>query len=283
MRVWNKYFVTNDLNLVNDYFPCAKDVEYFDKSTSFVIEKVALKKEILDDNKYYKKEIRKGIERKILKTDKVLSLGSGNGEHEIPLILNGYNIEISDFNEPLLTTVKEIFPEANFHVINLLHPDFEKKYAALAGKYDVILVPGLIYAFNNFEAKKIFNNIKVFLKNEGRLVLNVRSKNSMLTWLVDNILTKIECKLRVKFLKIGMGYFTQMHGYRRTIKEVIQLVQSLENYSATDVLYLDSRTELSRSYILSIIPGLSPLIRVLFKKYCAYSNFIEFRYQRKNA
>ncbi|HRP56399.1 class I SAM-dependent methyltransferase [Agriterribacter sp.] len=103
----------------------------------------------------------------------ILEIGSGIGNISRYVIADGFKITLSDFNPGYYQWLKEKFSDSqyvqNIMQIDLLHPDFQKKYSFLYEKFDSVFLLNVIeHIEDDITAVK---NCKFLMKPNGHLVL----------------------------------------------------------------------------------------------------------------
>ena len=103
----------------------------------------------------------------------ILEIGSGIGNISRLVIQEGHFITLSDYNEEYCDSLKKNFAQ-NKNVrevisIDLLHPDFENKYAAYKKKFNSIFLLNVIEHLKD-DALAV-KNCSYLLREEGHLIL----------------------------------------------------------------------------------------------------------------
>lgn len=103
----------------------------------------------------------------------ILEIGSGIGNISKLVIAEGHYITLSDYNEEYCEVLKKEFSH-NENVrkilsIDLLHPDFNNKYAAYHEKFDSIFLLNVIEHLE--EDNLAVSNCRYLLKQAGHLIL----------------------------------------------------------------------------------------------------------------
>ncbi|HTN07500.1 class I SAM-dependent methyltransferase [Agriterribacter sp.] len=103
----------------------------------------------------------------------ILEIGSGIGNISQYAIADGFKITLSDFNAGYYQWLKEKFLNfpavQNIVQIDLLHPDFQKKYSFLYEKFDSVFLLNVIeHIEDDITAVK---NCKFLMKRNGHLIL----------------------------------------------------------------------------------------------------------------
>ena len=101
----------------------------------------------------------------------ILEIGSGIGNISRFFIQNGYSITLSDTDEDYIDQLKKTFKETNVHPIDLVHGDFQEKYARLFQTYDTVIFLNVLEHIDNDE--QAIENCRYLLKPGGSLVVLV--------------------------------------------------------------------------------------------------------------
>ena len=104
---------------------------------------------------------------------KILEIGSGIGNISKLVIGEGHSITLSDYNEEYCDSLKKKFSgDKNVQEIisiDLLHPDFENKYAGYKNKFDSIFLLNVIEHIEHDQVA--IKNCSYLLNNGGHLIL----------------------------------------------------------------------------------------------------------------
>ena len=103
----------------------------------------------------------------------ILEIGSGIGNISQYVIADGLHITLSDFNDEYYQWLKERFSGLpavqDILQIDLLHPDFQKKYSFLCERFDTVFLLNVIeHIEDDITAVK---NCKFLMKQNGHLIL----------------------------------------------------------------------------------------------------------------
>ena len=127
---------------------------------------------------------------------RILSIGSGVGEHDVLLHIAGYHIKSTDLIPDLGRTGQRWFPDLPFHKLDALNPD---EFADVEA--DCVLVSGLDYALDDSQLDTLFANVAAVLAGSGhpqrRFVFTLRYRDNALTRMIDDILLPLEARLRL--------------------------------------------------------------------------------------
>ena len=122
---------------------------------------------------------------------RILSIGSGLGEHDVLLHMAGYRITATDLISDLGRTAQQWFPDLPYAALNALNPDELSHMQA-----DCVLASGLDYALDNAQLDALFANVATVLARsthaQRRFVFTVRYRDNALTRVVDNVLLPLE-------------------------------------------------------------------------------------------
>jgi hypothetical protein len=228
-------------------------------------------------------DIRKELESILQKERKTLSLGSGRCEHEIPFIKKRYDITCSDIVMQPMKKTKQLYKDLQYRFFDILEPSFDIIY-------DDILITGLFYAFDDRRLIQASTNIYKLLKSHNsRFILIHRAKDSLFTRFIDNIVLPTESHifafvrnlikhlLKKKDIITDVSVVKRHHGYRRSEREIIELVTSC-GFSLSQVIHTAHENEIERSKILrtrQIQKFLAFLSRTLFS-FANYVTIFEF-------
>lgn len=164
-------------------------------------------------------ELHAALKDLLVKERTVLSLGSGECEHEIPFFLEGYSIVGSDVVPAAMTQTRELFPEFPARVFDLFKPDTTEQY-------DDVLITGLDFYFGGAQAQAVFDNVRRLLKPGGRLVFTLRYLANPVTWCIDYLGIPLICaarNVRHVLRRTGYAFTLKFHGYRRSPAEIVAM------------------------------------------------------------
>jgi SAM-dependent methyltransferase len=167
------------------------------------------------------RELRGAIRTFLSKDRKVLSIGSGECEFEVPLHLEGFQIVGSDVAPAALEQVRRLFPEFRTVVLDILKPDLQERF-------DDVLIPGLDFYFSEDGVRSIFRNAQTLLMPGGRILLVLRYRDNWITRFIDYVGIPLEYlarNARELLRNSGARYRFKLHGYRRHPRELIALAQ----------------------------------------------------------
>jgi SAM-dependent methyltransferase len=276
MRRWYKFVLSSRhkhgeqglLDLTNDMLGYQEDVgyEYYEQS-----ERNVLTMEIL--------RCLRGV---LNKNHRVLSLGSGRGEHEICLIKEGFDIQLTDINKRIIDNTKKLFPDAKVAQLDIL--DEKSTDSCLYRQpYDAVFVPSLFYMLDEKQSMLAITNIHKLVVNGGILCLSFRSRDTWVTRMVDEYLCPIDMHLQALYKRIIQGqrvYVNKMEfGCRRKLDELSSLISSVGfTLVATDFSLCQYEVE-ARLPVFNRL-GLSSLICALAGEKHPHLNFLVFAKDR---
>lgn len=158
------------------------------------------------------------------KEGKTLGIGSGFGEHELLLHLKGFDIVASDIVPFATQVIPKFFPDFRTCVLDITQEIDDSTY-------DCVLITGMEIYFDDEELKSIFHNIHKVLSQKPiglqKFVFVQRYNDNWATYLIDNVLLPFEAiLLNIKaFLLKKPRYIRKAHGYRRSRKEILHLLE----------------------------------------------------------
>ena len=151
----------------------------------------------------------------------VLSVGSGKGEHEVPLFLEGYDITASDLSGAALDDARRLFPGFKAIELDVLAP-------AATARYDDLLATGIDYALDDAQLMRFLDGARSLLRAGGRVILVLRYHDNLATRLVDSVLLPAWAAFRrARYRRRGepLTVVKRTHGYRRTRAELVRLAE----------------------------------------------------------
>jgi SAM-dependent methyltransferase len=178
----------------------------------------------------------------LLSSDRtVLSLGSGQGEHELLLFLDGYDVTASDLIPGALEDARLAFPGFKTRVLDALDPPTDELY-------DDVLATGLDYALNEAQLQELLAGTRRLLRPGGRFILVLRFHDNLVSRILDDVLVPIVGLLSglVHWLRRdGLVTVRREHGYRRTRDEIHRHAEAA-GYEVASVCYSCFALELAR-------------------------------------
>jgi len=210
--------------------------------------------------------------RELLERDRaVLSIGSGECEHEIPFVLEGYDILSTDVVASA-TESQRLFPSLRFELFDALNP-------TPIGRFDDVLVGGLDFYFADPEFSRLLANIRSLLRPGGRLLFTLRYRDNLATWLIDRVGIPATCwllRLAASVRGTGSRWTLKPHGYRRSIREVVDAA-SRHGFRLGRLRHAGFGVELTRVQ-LDRIPALYRLARAIDRRLHIFNNAVVFEF-----
>lgn len=215
-------------------------------------------------------ELHHAYDKALSKEHLTIGIGSGYGEHELLLHLEGYPILASDIIPGLSSQLSTLFPEFQGLTIDIFTDDISEKLKEtnknLGADFD-LLVSGLDSYFDSDTTQVLFNNLARNLDNGRILVFTLRYPDSVSRRMIEFCLYS---EALVTHLLWGKGIIQKHHGYRKTVKEIIDYADKagLRIITIEPVML---GCECSRNRILNYFQGLCILIDRLIPLFnCAY-------------
>jgi len=204
----------------------------------------------------------------------VVSLGSGECEHEIPFVVRGYAILASDLVPGAADETRRLFPSLRFRQFDILHPD------ATIGLFDDVLITGLDFYYGDEELDLMLRNVRALLRPGGRLIFVLRYRDNWGTWLIDRVGIPVVCRVfmglaAVKLTRKRFGL--KPHGYRRSIREVTERA-STHGFRLNRLRYAGFGVELSRLYLDRFVPPAYRLLAALDRRLHWFTNATVFEF-----
>lgn len=164
----------------------------------------------------------RGVLRELLDPARaVLSIGSGRGEHEVPLHLEGYDIVASEIVGGALDDAQRLFPGFRAIQFDVLDPQLDIVY-------DDVLVTGIDYVLDDDGLRTLFATGRAITRPGGRVILVHRYRDSLATRAIDLLglpawaLARNACHL---MRRDGVRIVRRQHGWRRTRAEIRALAE----------------------------------------------------------
>jgi len=223
---------------------------------------------VLEAHECYKTALKDG--------GRVLSIGSGIGEHDVLLHLAGYDIVSTDLIPGVNRNAQSLFPNMTFGVLDILDRNSVDGF-----RCDSVLITGLDFVLDDREADLMFENVTHLLKRSShrlpKLILTLRYRDNLLTRCIDRLLLPVEARLRL--WKKGKGYkiVRKAHGYRRSPAEILQLA-SRNGLRLRHVYYAGMGMEFTRSALLHRIPFVMILLRGVDRIFHVACNCVIFEF-----
>lgn len=167
-------------------------------------------------------ELREALLPLLDRERSILSVGSGKGEHEVPLFLQGFDITASDLDGAALEDAQRLFPGFAAMQLDALHPETTQRW-------DDVLVTGLDYALDDEQLALLLDSASGLLRSRGRVLLVHRFHDNTVTRLLDRALVPAWMatrRVRHALRNDGIRVLRREHGWRRTRAEVRALVTS---------------------------------------------------------
>ncbi len=150
-------------------------------------------------------------------------IGSSWGWVEF-FLSKSHTLIASDINERYVNfhETNKDFQYIKFDILNISN---EKK---IQNKFSQIVVNNIEYLFDENQIHNLMKNLN-FIANKGAdIYIIFRSRDSLIIKLIDNYLLPLENKLKSiikNFGKVKWYYTKNHHGYRRTEKEFIEILE----------------------------------------------------------
>lgn len=244
----NHYYSRFDTNLDYTNFKKKNWIDQlqisFKSNENYHTKKKFFRKFYNNDLNFYVNYIKKNISKK----KKILSIGSGRGVAELKLLEYGYNITLSDLNQPAgFNKLKKIFKKMRFLKLNILNDKHLKKY-------DVIVCFSLLYAFDEKTIDKFFIKCKKILKQDGEILISPGGSNlNLLKIIYERFYLPIELYLFYLFSFLNNKKFEiikYQHGYIYSDKDIVNQALKHKFVQKSQIYRGDYISELSRSLIV---------------------------------
>ena len=179
MRLGHSYVEVGDARAAQTALPAGR--EQLATHMSYEREVFASREAFLAAaNERWIAELR-GVLRELLEPGRaVLSIGSGRGEHEVPLHLEGYDIVASELVDGALDDARRLFPGFRAIAFDVLAP-------SLDSTYDDLLATGIDYVLDDEGLKTLFATGRRITRAGGRVILVHRYRDSLATRVIDGI------------------------------------------------------------------------------------------------
>jgi SAM-dependent methyltransferase len=166
-------------------------------------------------------ELRDAL-RPLLRRDRsILSVGSGKGELEVPLFLEGYDVTASDIDGRALEDARRLFPGFDGRALDVLAPG-----AGGETRWGDLMAPGLDYALDDEQLRRFLAGARELLLPGGRVLLVLRYQDNVATRAIDRVLIPlwfVTRRVRHRLRRDGIRVATRPHGWRRTRGELARL------------------------------------------------------------
>lgn len=210
----------------------------------------------LRSSRYFARWVREAHEvyEAILRdAGRILSIGSGVGEHDVLLHLSGIDVISTDLLPGVSSPTQLLFPEMRFGTLDALD---ENAYGFF--DFDSILVTGLDYALDEQTLHRFFDICRRSLSRSStaapRLVFTIRYRDNLLTRLIDDIVLPLEAHIRCRVTGSKYRVVRKQHGYRRSIRQVLRIAHE-HGFAARSIRYAGFGVEYERSAIFRRLPG----------------------------
>jgi SAM-dependent methyltransferase len=161
-------------------------------------------------------ELRAALRELMAPDRSVLSIGSGRGEHEVPLHLAGYDVVASDVIEGALDDAMRLFPGFRAIRFDVLAPDLD-------AAYDDLLATGIDYALDDAQMRTLFATARRVTRPGGRVILAHRYRDTPATRAIDRLGLPAWAAARNAYHRArgdGVRVVRGEHGWRRTGAEI---------------------------------------------------------------
>jgi SAM-dependent methyltransferase len=199
-------------------------------------------------------ELRGALSELLRPERAVLSLGSGQGEHELGFFLAGYDITASDVMPGVLDDARREFPGFKVRTVDALNPPADEHY-------DDVLATGIDYLFDADQFDRLLQSAHRLLRPGGRFLLVLRFHDNLATRILDYALVPawgVIQELGHRLRRDNQATVAWEHGYRRT-REEIQQAAERAGYRVGQVRHACFALELAR------IPIPGPIFRMLWR------------------
>jgi hypothetical protein len=164
-------------------------------------------------------ELREALGELLARDRSVLSVGSGRGEHEVPLHLAGFDIVASDVIEGALDDAVRLFPGFRAIRFDVLDPDID-------AAYDDLLATGIDYALDDAQLRTLFATSRRVTRPGGRVILVHRYPDTVATRVIDRFGLPAWAGARNLYHRArgdGVRVVRREHGWRRSGAEIVAL------------------------------------------------------------
>ena len=218
------------------------------------------------------RELHDALDELLDKKRAVLSVGSGECEHEIPFVRDGYDVLASDLVDAA-EEARRLFPELRFEQLDVLRP-------IRLGPFDDVLMTGLDSYFADDQLDRILENVRAVLRPQGRLIYVLRYRDNFVTALIDGVGIPTSCVMLKLASKIGLSHSSwqmKRHGYRRSLREVADIA-SHHGFRLGRVRHAGFGVELMRIHLHRVAPPLYALARALDRRAHVLNNAVVFEF-----
>lgn len=146
----------------------------------------------------------------LLERDRVvLGLGSGEGEHEVLLHRDGFDVIATDVVPGVLDEAARLFPSLRTQTFDAFGP--------WPVACDDVLATGLEFYFDDERLLELMRIVKQRLAADGRFLLVLRYRDNLATHAIDGLALPLVAALK---RRRGARMVKKQHGYRRSISDV---------------------------------------------------------------
>jgi hypothetical protein len=146
----------------------------------------------------------------------VLSIGSGRGEHEVPLHTAGYDIVASEVVPGALDDAVRLFPGFRAIHFDVLAPGIENAY-------DDFLATGIDSVLDDAQLRTLFATARQVTRPRGRVILVHRYRDNVATRVIDRLGLPAWAAARNVYHRArgdGVLVVRREHGWRRSGAEI---------------------------------------------------------------
>jgi len=176
---------------------------------------------------FAKEEVEKILALTNVRSGNLLDLCCGPGRHSYELARLGFNVVGVDASKFLLNKAKELC--LNFGNVEFVHADMRD--FVRPGQFDLVI--NMFTSFGYFEDQddnmKVLRNIKKSLKNDGKLLMEMVSKEVLLRNYRDSIVTERGSKMLIEKHDFEVG-MARMKNQWIVLEAGEYKVYSLEHY-----------------------------------------------------
>lgn len=213
-----------------------------------------------------------GVLRELLdRSRSILSIGSGEGEHELPFALEGYNILATDIVDSASQTTR-LFPALRFQVLDAF---------TLPGgsRWEDLLVTGIDCYFDDERFDQLLGRFRETLSPGGRLIFVLRYRDNLATRIIDAgqpVLCWVACVLG-KLRLTSKRWQMKQHGYRRSESEIIAAAKR-HGFRLGRLRHAGFGVELTRWYVDRLLPPVFSLVRAVDRRLNVLNNAVVFEF-----
>ena len=175
----------------------------------------------------------------------VLCIGSGEGEHEVLLHLDGYDVIATDVVPGVLDDAARLFPGLKTMTLDAFGDE--------PVTCEDVLATGMEFYFDDAELGRLLRAVRARLEPGGRFILVQRYRDTPATWVVDRVALPLVAAVR---RRRGIQQRRKAHGYRRSVRDIAALA-GLAGFRLGRVEYAAFGMEVER-----VSPVPEPIIRL---------------------